>query len=108
MNKIKIIRFIHYSIILFILFTPFCCNNKYVLETHIILIKYLLLRWITNYHKCNLTELEYKLRGVKKDDGFIYSIIKPIFDINKTKFNYLCYFIVVVLWYLSYKKCYGL
>ena len=58
-----IIKVIHVLFIIFILVTPFTDNNK-LLEYHYTVIPFLLVRWIFNYDKCNITEIEQKLRSM--------------------------------------------
>ena len=72
---------INYLIIIVILLTSI--NNNKINEIALTMIGYFLFRWITNYRKCTISYLECKLRGVKKDDGYIYNILNPLFDVNK-------------------------
>ena len=85
---------INYLIIIVILLTSIK-NNK-INEIALTMIGYFLFRWITNYRKCTISYLECKLRGVKKDDGYIYNILNPLFDVNK-KYNRSKYYILFTL-----------
>ena len=85
---------INYLIIIIILLT--LINNKKINEIALTIIGYFLFRWITNYRQCTISYLECKLRGVKKDDGYIYNILNPLFDINK-KSNRSKYYILFIL-----------
>ena len=85
---------INYLIIIVILLTSI--NNKKINEIALTMIGYFLFRWITNYRKCTISYLECKLRGVKKDDGYIYNILNPLFDVNK-KHNRSKYYILFTL-----------
>lgn len=85
---------INYLIIIVILLTSI--NNNKINEIALTMIGYFLFRWITNYRKCTISYLECKLRGVKKDDGYIYNILNPLFDVNK-KYNRSKYYILFTL-----------
>ena len=85
---------INYLIIIVILLTSI--NNNKINEIVLTMIGYFLFRWITNYRKCTISYLECKLRGVKKDDGYIYNILNPLFDVNK-KYNRSKYYILFIL-----------
>ena len=85
---------INYLIIIVILLTSI--NNKKINEIALTMIGYFLFRWITNYRKCTISYLECKLRGVKKDDGYIYNILNQLFDVNK-KYNRSKYYILFTL-----------
>ena len=85
---------INYLIIIVILLTSI--NNKKINEIALTMVGYFLFRWITNYRKCTISYLECKLRGVKKDDGYIYNILNPLFDVNK-KYNRSKYYILFIL-----------
>ena len=85
---------INYLIIIVILLTSI--NNNKINEIALTMIGYFLFRWITNYRKCTISYLECKLRGVKKDDGYIYNILNPLFDVNK-KYNRSKYYILFIL-----------
>ena len=96
MNKnflVNLIRTIHILIILYIFVMPFI--DKSHINDIIIILIFIMYRWISNDHKCNLTEVENQLTG--NDEGFIYSIINPIYKLNECNFNYLLY-ILSIIW----------
>ena len=62
-----------FNIIIVILLTSI--NNKKINEIALTMVGYFLFRWITNYRQCTISYLECKLRGVKKEDGYIYNIL---------------------------------
>ena len=69
---------------------------------------YFLFRWITDYRKCTVSYIECKIRGVKKEKGYIYNILEPIFDYNKYKNRYLLYFLVFIILLINYCKLHNL
>ena len=72
-------------------------------EISYVIIIYLLFRWITNYRKCTISYLECKIRGVKKEQGYLYNILEELFDLNKTDFIYLIYILFgIILIKLNY------
>jgi len=100
----NIVSIIHLLLILFVLFAPLSSDRE-ILTLHVKIAVSLILKWLLNF-KCAFTELEYLLRGIKKEEGFIYSILQPIVSINEYKFNYLIYSITLLLGYYSYTKLY--
>lgn len=69
-------------------------NIKWLQQLSVEICIYLLFKWITNYRKCTLSYIECKIRKVKKENGYIYNFLEPIFDINKYKYKYLIYLII--------------
>ena len=102
---IHIIKIIHLTIIFYIFFGPFYSLEQ--LKNVITLLLFILYRWLSNDHKCNLTILENKLTG--NNNGFIFRFINPIFKINESSLNKKIYFItfvwllVLILYLLEYK-----
>lgn len=68
---------------------------------------YFLIKWITNYRKCTISYMECKLRGVKKENGFLYNFLEPILDVNKRKDRYLIYFLILIIYFINRKNRYG-
>lgn len=99
----KTIQILHLCLILFVLFAPLS-SDKRVLEFHMQLVLFLLFKWWANGGKCNLTEIEYKLRGVAKEEGFIYSFLQPVIELRENEFNYLIYAGVIILALISYVR----
>ena len=98
-----IIKVIHVLFIIFILVTPFTDNNK-LLEYHYTVIPFLLVRWIFNYDKCNITEIEKKLRGLKEDEGFIHKLLKPIYNLPEKSLTIIIYIVTLLLWLKTLSK----
>lgn len=58
-------------------------TNKRTINYSIAICLYLLFKWMFNYHKCTISYLECKIRGVKKEQGFLYQTLEKIMDVNK-------------------------
>lgn len=80
-----------FILILIIILLSIFIENESLREISTVIMLYLLFRWITNYRKCTVSYLECKIRGVKKEEGYLYNILEEIFDLNKTDFIYLIY-----------------
>ena len=90
---IKIIQFIHILLILYIILGPFILPNHTKNIISILLL--ILYRWITNNDTCTLTTIENKLTN--NNNGFIYRIVSPIYNIRESTFNKQLY-IISILW----------
>lgn len=84
---VKIIQIIHLLIILYIIIGPFYKNQ---IDQVIGLLIFIILRWITNDHECNLTKIENFITGNR--EGFISKIVNPIYKLNESSMNKVIYF----------------
>ena len=84
---VKIIQIIHLLIILYIIIGPFYKNQ---IDQVIGLLIFIILRWITNNHECNLTKIENFVTG--KKEGFISRIVNPVYKLNESSMNKIIYF----------------
>ena len=87
---------IKYVISLFLLTSCFIKNKK-MNEMGILICGYLLFRWLTDYRKCTVSYIECKIRGVPKEEGYIYNILESLFDINKDKNRIMIYVICLLV-----------
>ena len=55
---------------------------------YIFLILFFGFKWIFNYRKCTISYVECKLRGVKKENGYLYSLLKEIIDLRYSEHIY--------------------
>jgi hypothetical protein len=60
-------------------------------EISIVLCLYLLIKWLSDYRKCTVSFIECKLRGVKKENGYLNSYLDPIINMNRHRDRYLYY-----------------
>lgn len=49
-------------------------------------------KWLFNYRKCTISYIEIKLRGVKKEQGYLYRLLNTIVDY---RYNPNVYFVYV-------------
>jgi hypothetical protein len=91
------------SIIMYLCCSCFITNN-FVSRTAVAMSAYFLLKWLTNYRKCTISYIECKLRGVKKEEGFIYNLLEPIIDLNKSDWKDFIYAITFVILITNYWK----
>lgn len=99
----NIVNVIHLAMILFGVIGPFT-NNRTVLKLSLQLIIFVLFHWITKFGKCQLTELEARLRGQPRDQGYIYKILQPIINVREHHLNYVIYIVTVILGMIAYNK----
>lgn len=99
----NIIYIFHISVILFILFSPFC-NIPSILILHIAFSLTILLHWIANSNVCALSIFEAKLRGIPYTQSFSHKFIGPVYEISNTTWSYISYVITIsILLYSLYK-----
>ena len=65
--------------------------DKRIPPNFIVLVVFLTLKMIFNYKKCTFSYLECKIRKVKREDGFLASLLDHVVDLNKTKYIYAIY-----------------
>lgn len=76
-------------------------NNKTINQMSMTMCCYFLFRWITDYRKCTISYFECKVRGVPKEQGYLYQILDPIFDYNKSKYRFLLYSMLLIILYIN-------
>lgn len=95
------------SLFLFLFITIFL-NDKRFHHMSITLCIYFLIKWITDYRKCTISYLECKIRGVKKEEGYINQVLNTILDLNKHQYRYYMYIVTFIFLlihlFLKYKK----
>ena len=89
--------------LIFLIFLLLSCNmnNKTVNQISMTMCSYFLFRWITDYRKCTISYFECKVRGVPKEQGYLYQILNPIFDYNKSKYRFLLYIMLSIIFYIN-------
>lgn len=103
----NIVSFIHFLIILFVIFAPFS-NILYILILHVSFTFCLLIHWRTNSNACSLSLLESKLRGVDYTKTYMHKFISPIYDISETELSRWCYIVTTITMIISIYKIYKL
>ena len=84
--NLTLVQLIHGLVILYLVFTPFLATSISLLILYIGVLLAIVMHWVANHHYCVLSLIESKLRGIDYEDGFLNSILKPIFGygINNT------------------------
>ena len=57
---------------------------------------------IFNYRKCTISYLECKLRGVKKEKGYLYRFLDGIVDLRYTDHFYVLFTLASVIYYYHF------
>jgi hypothetical protein len=98
----EIIRVIHWSLVVFILGTPFF-GTESLATLHLLIVPFIMLHWITNQTVCALTELEKWIRG-KENDGetFFGQVVGPVYSFKtKGEENLFVWTLLVTLWLIT-------
>lgn len=82
--------------IIFISFSAISKNNKVLTESFIICV-FVLFKWTMDYHKCTISYMECKLRGVNKEEGYLYNFMEDLLSLNKKPWRHYVYAAVVVV-----------
>ena len=57
-------------------------------------------KWLFNYRKCTISYIEVKLRGVKKEEGYLYRLLDYIINFRNNKnINFVYIFQTVFILY---------
>jgi hypothetical protein len=89
-------------LLIFPIIAPITQNNN-IKKVSATLLIFFLLKWITDYHKCTASYIECKLRGVKKEQGYIFQFIEPIINLNQSKYRIYLYVVASCLLVMSYQ-----
>jgi len=69
-------------------------------RTYIVVLVFMLFKIITDYRLCTLSYLEYKIRGVTRNEGYLNQFLDPIIDLRDTKhFYYIIVLSFIILYY---------
>ena len=100
-----IIKMVHVLVLLFIVLTPFT-NNEILISYNFIFILGMWMHWMMNSNVCVLSEIEYRLTGIKYNEGFINNVLTPIFELPKNSNVYITYGITGILFIVDCVKLY--
>jgi hypothetical protein len=98
-----LVKLCHYILISFILIAPFI-NIPALLFIHAMLSMSLLFHWYLDSDICFFTYLEAYLTGKNVDNGFIYSIVSPVYKISKLQVRQIIWTITILLLFISSHK----
>ena len=60
-------------------------------------ILFFLSKWIFNYRACTISRIECLVRGVKKEEGYIYRGLNNIVDLRYNEYVYIIYILCILL-----------
>jgi hypothetical protein len=81
-----LINIIHLLLILLIIASPFINNHTLKLNV-LVLLFYILYQNVIGTGQCGLTKIEYLIMGRKYEQGFLYRIIHPMFNLPEKYFD---------------------
>ena len=67
---------------------------------YVFLVLFFTVKWILNYRKCTFSRAECLVRGVKKEQGYLYNLLENIVDIRYS--NHIAIILVMSLWIIFY------
>ncbi len=100
----NLVRLGHIGFVLFMLLAPFLSDNPEIFLLHAQLALFLFLKWTFKEWECGFTMVEYRLRGIKKEESFMYSLLHPLVDVHEYQMNLLMYFLCISLGMYSYYR----
>lgn len=103
-----LIRFLHISLILFMIATPLHRKSPsllLILHLHIGLL--MVLHWVTNSDGCILTVIETAIRGVPLSNSFVHSLVSPIYSIDDETVRTVVTWGTIALMGISGKRVYN-
>ncbi len=106
-NFIKNKRLTYIILTLYILSSFYIIfTNKIFKQWYIGLILFIGFKMIFNYKKCTISYIECKLRGVKKDNGYLYIFLQNFIDLRNEKYFSLliCYMFIVIYYHFVITK----
>ena len=96
------------TILLYIYFiiSSLLFNDLYIIRINMLLISFLLLKWIFNHRKCTLSYIECKIRNIKKEKSYIYNYCEFFGDLIYNKYNDILFIILLILLLINLYKTY--
>ena len=79
-----------------------CLLDTDIPNVYIGLLIFFLIKQIINYRKCTISYIECKIRGVEKDEGYLYNFLNGIVDLRNTNFSILIYITGFLILYYHY------
>ena len=79
--------------------------NIAIPASYIKLLLFLFMKIVFDYTKCTISYIEVKLRGVKKEEGYLYNLLTSLNNIRNHKDFLILFFIInLFLFYNLVKK----
>ena len=83
-----------------------CLLNIDIPNVYIGILIFILIKQLINYRKCTISYIECKIRGVEKEQGYLYNFLNGLVDLRYTKFSILIYItsFLILYWHYGIKK----
>jgi len=91
-----LIRIIHFILIIFVILAPLS-GSKILIQINIVILGYMLLKWISGDDTCGITELEYSVSNKPYGQGFIYRLLNGVIGLEENKFNVII-IVLTAIW----------
>ena len=78
--------------------------NVIIPLSYIKLLLFLTIKVLLDYNKCTISYLEVKLRGVKKEEGYLYDLLKSLNNLRYHKDFLILLFIINIFLIYDYIK----
>jgi|TARA_B110000977_G_C11083126_1_gene493593 hypothetical protein len=78
--------------------------NLAIPTSYIKLLLFLFLKIVFDYTKCTISYIEVKLRGVKKEEGYLYNLLTSLNNIRNHKDFLILFFIINIFIFYNFIK----
>ena len=78
--------------------------NLAIQTSYIKLLLFLFLKIVFDYTKCTISYIEVKLRGVKKEEGYLYNLLTSLNNIRNHKDFLILFFIINIFIFYNFIK----
>ena len=68
-------------------------------RTYIVILVFMLFKFISNYRLCTVSYIECKIRDVKRGQSYLNQVLDPIIDLRETKHFYSVIIISLIILY---------
>lgn len=77
-------------------------NNLQLYNNYIILLIFFTFKILSNYRKCTFSYLECKIRGVKKNEGYLNNFLDLIIDLRYTEHLKVLFILTMIIFYYHF------
>ena len=78
--------------------------NIAIPSSYIKLLLFMFLKIVFDYTKCTISYIEVKLRGVKKEEGYLYDLLTSLNNIRNHKDFFILFFIINLFLFYNFIK----
>ena len=80
----------------------FIYHNRNLDQDYIALLMFFTLKIILYYKKCTISYIECKLRGVKKEQGYLYRLLDGIISVRHTIHFPILFILTIYIYYYHF------